>query len=136
MPMSFLKKLGETVKETASTVSAKSADLVESGKLRLKKNQLELLIKDKKILIGDVIYTAYQQKSTPDETALAGLYADIDDYEVQISAIEEKLSRETAQPEAFQEKAPDTSANKVFCTNCGQEASTDDRFCKNCGKAL
>jgi len=134
--MSFLKKLGETVKETASTVSAKSADLVEIGKLKLKKGQLEVSIKDKKVQIGDVVYKAYQQKSTPDEAVLAGLYAEIDDCEAQITAIEDKLGKETVQPEEVQRTTSDPAVKKLFCTNCGQEASPEDKFCKNCGKAL
>ena len=134
--MSFLRKLSETVKETASTVSAKSADLVETGKLKLKKSQLETLIKDKKLQIGEIIYTAYQQKTPPDEAVLAALYSDTEDYEAQVSAIDEQLKKEIVPQEASAEIEPATEANKIFCTNCGNEASPEDKFCKNCGKRL
>ena len=134
--MSFLKKLSATVKETASNVSAKSADLVEAGKLKLKKNQLETLIKDKKLQIGEIIYTAYQQKTPPDETVLMALYADTEDYEAQVVAIDEQLKKEIIPQEASTEVETAPEATKIFCTNCGTEASPEDRFCKNCGKEL
>jgi hypothetical protein len=68
--MDFFKKLSETVMDTASTISAKSTDMVEIGKLKLQRNQLENAIKDKKTEIGNIVYQAHKQNIQPDETLL------------------------------------------------------------------
>ncbi len=60
--MSFLKKIGDVVKDTATTVGSKSADMLEAGKLKLHKSQLEGKIKDKKTEIGGIVYEAYKKQ--------------------------------------------------------------------------
>jgi hypothetical protein len=47
--MSFFKALGETVKDTASTIGAKSKDVLEIGKLKLQRNKLESVIKERSL---------------------------------------------------------------------------------------
>lgn len=144
--MSFLKKLGETVKDTASSVSAKSIDLMETGKLKMKKSQLEGGVKDKKIEIGELVYQAHKQEVTPDEFALNGIFEEIKELENQISVVEEKLRKEGAQAEEIEEASQSEAevpveaddVTKVFCAYCGQESSSESeaRFCTNCGKPI
>ncbi len=142
--MSFLKKLGETVKDTASSVSAKSIDLMETGKLKMKKSQLEGGVKDKKVEIGGLVYQAYKQEVTPDESVLNGIFEEIKELEDQISAVEEKLRKEGAQAEKIEEASQSEAevlvevddVTKVFCAYCGQEASSDAKFCTSCGKLI
>jgi len=95
--MDFLKKLSETVMDTASTISAKSTDLVEIGKLKLQRNQLEGAIKDKKIEIGNLVYQAHILSAQPDEAKLNEALAGIKDLENQIAAVDEKLKKYEAQ---------------------------------------
>lgn len=93
--MSFLKKFGETMMDTASSIGAKSMDMVETGKLKLQRSQLESDIKDKKTEIGNLVYLAEKQNTTPDTAALTAIYDKIKDLENQIAAIDEKLHKET-----------------------------------------
>lgn len=135
--MSFFKKLGETVKDTASTIGAKSADLVETGKLKLQRSQLENGVKEKKTEIGHLVYQAHQQNSTLSIEDLTPLFTAIQELEKQIAAVDEKLHKEVekeaqpsvATPAPSQEK-PGTS---VFCSQCGQELSAEAKFCNKCG---
>lgn len=134
--MDFFKKLSETVMDTASSIGAKSADLVETGKLKLQRNQLETAIKDKKAEIGNLIYLAHKQNIPPDEVSLTEALSGIQDLENQIAAVDEKLRREetpvTAQPAATASAEP---SGKVFCSQCGQELAAGAKFCNNCGQA-
>lgn len=133
--MSFLKKLSETVMDTASTIGAKSADLVETGKLKLQRNQLEGSIKDKETEIGELVYLAYKQSTPPDESALTALFAEVKNLENQITALDEKLRKEAAQAAQSAQPAP-AAPGRMFCSECGQELSAGAKFCNNCGKAL
>lgn len=93
--MSFLKKFGETMKDTASTIGSKSKDMVETGKLKLQRSQLENDIKGKKTEIGDLVYLAEKQSVAPDKVALTAIFDGIKDLESQIAIIDEKLHKET-----------------------------------------
>lgn len=139
--MSFLKKLSETVLDTASTIGSKSADLVETGKLKLQRSQLENSIKDKKTAIGDLVYEAQKNGSDLSIEDLTPLFAEIKDLESQIEAIDEKLRKENPQnqrpvtspqsPNVSKENNP--KAN-IFCSQCGQELSATAKFCNKCGQ--
>ena len=134
--MSFLKKLGESAKNTASTISSKSANLVETGKLKLAKNQLEGKINDKKQEIGDLIYTAYKGGIAPDNEQLQGKFNEVEGFEDQIREIEAQLEppKEVAPP-PFPQAATDTPPATKFCSNCGTSLEGGAKFCPNCGKA-
>ena len=137
--MSFLKKIGDAVKDTATTVGSKSADMLETGKLMIHKNQLEGKIKDRKNEIGNIVYQAYKQNNPADASALEGINNEIKDLESQIEAIEAKLQKEIDQPASHEaQTTPPTekTAEKTFCTECGQESSSEPKFCKSCGKPL
>ena len=139
--MSFFKKLGETMKETASSIGSKSMDMVETGKLKLQKSQLEGDMKDKKTEIGHLIYLAQKENNIPDSDALKNLFAAVGELENQIMSIDEKLKKETVaetHEPAAEEKAPvvlDTPvASTVPCSKCGQELPLGAKFCNNCGE--
>lgn len=101
--MSFLRQLGDKVKDTAATVGNISADLLETGKLIIQKSQLEGKIKDKKTEIGNIVYQAYKKQDTPaDTSALEGICNEIKDLENQIDAIDVK------------------SPGAKFCKSCGK----------------
>ncbi|HAG11985.1 MAG TPA: hypothetical protein DCK76_11585 [Desulfotomaculum sp.] len=137
--MSFLKKIGDVVKDTATTVGSKSADMLEAGKLKLHKSQLEGKIKDKKTEIGGIVYEAYKQNTPADTSALEEIYSEIKDLENQIEAIEVKLQKEvepSTSNEAQTTSSTETTVEKVFCAECGQESSPGAKFCKSCGKPL
>jgi hypothetical protein len=139
--MSFFKKLGETVIETATTVGNKSADLVEQGKLKVQKNQLEGSIKDKKYEIGNLLYNAYKQGISRDETTLNAIFSEIADLENQISVIDEKfekvgVKKEQPASQVVQEAEEKPVEGKLFCASCGQELTPGAKFCKNCGSAV
>jgi hypothetical protein len=93
--MSFLKKLGETMMDTASSIGTKSVDLMETGKLKLQRSQLESSVNQKKSEIGNLIYAAYKQDCTADSAALAKVFNEIKELEIQIAEIDEKLHKET-----------------------------------------
>jgi hypothetical protein len=125
--MDFLKKFSETVMDTASTISAKSTDMVEIGKLKLQRSQLEGAIKDKKTEIGNLIYQAHKLSGQPDEVKLNELLMGIQDLENQIAAVDDKLKRDEAQPSP-------AGSSKLFCSKCGQELMPGTKFCNSCGQ--
>jgi len=137
--MSFLKKLGETMKDTASTIGSKSMDMVETGKLKLQRTQLETSIKEKKTEIGDLIYTAQKQTFIVDSDVLRTIFETINGLENQITVIDEKLHREEVKVTPQHVYAEDiqevSNTLKVFCSKCGQEISPGVKFCNHCGEA-
>lgn len=139
--MSFLKKLGETMKETASSIGSKSMDMVETGKLKLQKGQLEGDMKDKKTEIGHLIYLAQKENGVPDSEALRKLFAEVGELENQILSIDEKLKKETVtetSEASAEENAPVVSDTPVKptvpCSKCGEELPLGTKFCNNCGE--
>ncbi|MGV8980764.1 zinc ribbon domain-containing protein [Clostridium sp.] len=137
--MSFLKKLGETMKDTAAIIGSKSLDMVDTGKLKLQRTHLETTIKEKKVEIGDLIYTAQKQAITVDSENLKTLFEIISGLEKQITAIDEKLHKQvvlTTSTPAFSEDAQDASSTlQIFCSKCGQELSKGAKFCIRCGES-
>lgn len=146
---SFFKKLGEQAKNTASTIGTKSANLVETGKLKLAKNQLEGKINDKKQEIGDFVYGAYKAGSEPDGIQLKAKFEEIDALAAQISDIDAQLAKESAAPPpaaaepapavpetapAAPEAAAAAAPAAKFCPNCGAGLESEAKFCANCGK--
>lgn len=129
--MSFFKKFGETVKDTASSIGAKSMDMMELGKLKLQKNQLENSIKEKKTEIGDLIYKAHKQGDIQDSEALRKVFSDIVELENQIAEIDVKLSKDEANTSTPSAK----SEAEKNCSSCGAKISKDAKFCNNCGSA-
>lgn len=92
--MSFLKKLGEAAKDTASTIGSKSLDMVEIGKLKIHKGQLESNIQQKKAELGHLIYMAQKQNSEPDASSIGRLFTEMKELEDQIAELDEKLHKE------------------------------------------
>jgi ABC-type enterochelin transport system substrate-binding protein len=129
--MSFFKKLGETVMDTASTIGSKTMDMVGTGKLKLQKSELEDNIQDKKTLIGNLVYVAYKENGESNSEELTKLFDEIKELEKQVAEVEEKLNKETAQPAP---KAEETAAVVKFCSNCGKEIPAEAKFCNHCGQ--
>jgi hypothetical protein len=137
--MSFLKKLSETVKDTASSIGIKSMDMVETGKLKLQRTQLEAAIKEKKTEIGDLIYTAQKETMIVETDNLKTIFDTINALENQIMAIDEKLHKEevliSPQPTHPQDIQDASTTLKVFCSKCGQELCPGAKFCSGCGES-
>ena len=135
--MSFFKKLGETMKDTASSIGAKSVDMVETGKLKLQRTQLESTIKDKKTEIGELIYTAQKQTIIVDTDILRTIFEIINGIEEQIAAIDEKLHKDAVQiplqPDCPENTQDESMKSKTLCSTCGQELSSGSKFCNSCG---
>jgi len=138
--MDFLKKLGETARSTASTIGAKSADLVEAGKIKLARSRLEGKIKDVKTDIGHIVYEAYRNGAEPDNAALQAKFGEIGKAESEIREIDEKLEQDRTKGSsqqagtAPQQSAPASAAG--FCPKCGAALAADARFCGNCGNPI
>lgn len=135
--MSFLKNLSDTVMDAATTISAKSIDLMETGKYKIQRAQLEMSIKEKKVAIGDLIYQAHKQNQEENKEILAILFQETKDLESQVAALDEKISRESAQS-----GQASTSAEPAFetappqpklCSQCGVEVTPEAKFCSQCG---
>lgn len=158
--MSFLKKLGESAMNTASTIGSKSANLVETGKLKLAKSQLEGKINDKKLEIGIIIYAAYKAGTEPNDEQLRAKFNEIEGMEEQIREIEAQLeqpkegaaphnppaappaapppfaSAPPAAPPPFPQDPPAEAPAAKFCSNCGTGLEGATKFCPNCGKPV
>lgn len=125
------------MKDTASSIGSKSVDLVEQGKLKLQRTQLESTIKDKKTEIGDLIYTSQKQTITVDPDNLKTLFEIISGLEDQIAAIDEKLHKEVVLPPTpccSEDIQNATITSQIFCPKCGQELSSGAKFCIRCGE--
>lgn len=112
---SFFKKLGETAKNTASTIGAKSANLMETGKLKLAKNQHEGKIEDKITEIGQLVYTAHKEGVELEQEKLDEKFNEIAELEVQIKEIEDQIEQlkeadETPAPAAPEATEQDQAA--------------------------
>lgn len=90
--MGLLDKIKSTTKETASTIGSKSAELMEAGKMKLNKAQLESEIKTKKREIGDLVYEAHKNEEEVDAEKLTLLFEEIDKREEEIRELEEKAA--------------------------------------------
>ena len=116
--MSFFKKLGETAKNTASTIGAKSANLVEISKLKMAKNQHEGKINEKIAEIGRLVYAAHKEGVELDQEKLQEKYSEIVGLEAQIKEIESQMEQlredteaasKTAEEDTAQEPSQDTT---------------------------
>jgi len=140
--MSFLKKFTETVIDTATSVGNKSADLMETGKLKMQRSKIEGAIKEQKAGIGEIVYQAYKHGGPTEESALSSLFAEISTLENQMKDIDEKVqeigeTKEAIPPTAGQQDPHETyPEGRTFCADCGQELSPGAKFCKNCGKSV
>ncbi len=85
--MSLLDKIKSTTKETASTIGAKSAELVGTGKMKFNKVQLESEIKSKKREIGHLVYEAHKMESEVDAEKLTLIFTEIDGLENEIEEL-------------------------------------------------
>ncbi len=122
----FFKKISDTAKATASTISAKSAEIAQSGKSRLEINQLATRIKEKKTEIGEYVYQAFSQGQKPDEETLNSLNYEIKGYVDKIAELESQIAAEAQQAGAFGSSVP--------CPNCGNNMPQGAAFCNNCGQ--
>jgi hypothetical protein len=92
--MSFLKKLGETAKSTASAIGTKSVELVNTGKLMVEKNNLKGKVNNKYTDIGSMSYVAYKEGIEPDQEKIVTIFREIDELEAQIAEVERKIKEE------------------------------------------
>jgi len=122
----FLKKISDTAKATASTISAKSAELAQSGKHRLEVNQLATQVKEKKTEIGNHVYQAFVDGTKPDEEALNSLNYEIKGYTDRIAELENQIAAEAQQA--------GSSGPAIPCPNCGNNLPQGAAFCGNCGQ--
>jgi hypothetical protein len=130
---SFLKKLTETAKTTATTLGAKSAELVTIGKLKMEKMQLEGKVKEKKLEIGDQIYSAYLADEEPAHEAVRLLCVEIRDLENQIAGLDSQLKANESQAVAT---GAGVAAPLVSCPNCKNQEKEGTAFCSSCGQKL
>lgn len=85
--MSLLDKIKSTTKGTVSTVGSKTAELVESGKMKFNKSQLESEIKGKKREIGDLVYAAHKMDAEVDAEELTRVLSEISELENKIEEL-------------------------------------------------
>ena len=108
--MSFLKKLGETAKTTASAIGSKSVELVNTGKLTVEKNNIKGKISKRYTDMGSMFYDAYKIGEEADRDALLEICKEIDEMEAQIDAIDEKIREEKEKSKDQRDAANDRSA--------------------------
>lgn len=161
--MSFLKKLGETAKNTASSIGAKSANLVETGKLKMAKNQHEGKIEGKIKEIGQIVFAAHKEGVEPDPEKLQEKFNEIAELEAQIKEIEAQLeqlkesdepdpaptpapsesptaaeeeSEEAAAPPPAQDETIPEATETTEAVATSPEEAAAPKFCANCGNPL
>jgi len=130
---SFFKKLAETAKTTAATLGEKSAELVTTGKLKMEKMQLEGKVKEKKLEIGNQIYSAYLADEEPVHEAVGLLCVEIRDLENQIAGLDSQMKAEESQAAGT---GAGGAASLVSCPNCRNQEKEGTAFCSSCGQKL
>ncbi len=140
--MSFFKKLTDTAKSTANTLSSKSQELYTAGRLKIEQTQIEGRIKDKKTQLGDLVYQAYALGQEPGSAA-AAICEEIRDLEKQVAELDQKMQEEQAQGQQVQgQQAPlseqdlQQSAPAANCPRCGAMVEPGGKFCPGCGSQL
>ena len=109
--MSFLKKLGETAKTTASAIGSKSVELVNTGKLTVEKNNIKGKISKRYTDMGSMFYDAYKIGEEADRDAILEICAEIDEMEAQIEAIDEKIREEKEKSKEHKDTAAEKAAD-------------------------
>ncbi len=147
--MSFFKKLTDTAKSTANTLSSKSQELYTTGRLKIEQTQIEGKIKEKKTQLGDLVYKAYASGQEPGSAATA-VCEEIRDLEKQVAELDQKMQEEQAQgqqapgPQAAGEQQPlprqdspqQSATAGVNCPRCGAMVTPEGKFCPGCGNQL
>jgi len=91
--MSFLKDIGSKAKEAATVVGAKSQDMVEVGKLKMKITGIEGDIKKLKTEIGDLTYAAHVKSEEFSMEEIEKIHEDIDSKLEEIEALKESIEK-------------------------------------------
>ncbi|MBU7008403.1 zinc ribbon domain-containing protein [Phosphitispora fastidiosa] len=144
--MSFFKKLTDTAKSTANTLSSKSQELYTAGRLKIEQTQIEGKIKDKKTQLGDLVYKAFASGLEPGSAA-AAVCEEIKDLERQVAELDQKMQEEQAQGQQagqqaagqqppLSEQASQQSAAAANCPRCGAAVEPGGKFCPGCGGQL
>ena len=140
--MSFFKKLTDTAKSTANTLSSKSQELYTAGRLKIEQTQIEGRIKDKKTQLGDLVYQAYASGQEPGSAA-AAICEEIRDLEKQVAELDQKMQEEQVQgqqapgqQQPLSEQDSQQSAAAANCPRCGAAVSPGTKFCPGCGSQL
>lgn len=84
-------KLGETVTNIASMVGNKSVELMNWGKLKVDKLNLESQIRHKKTKIGDLVYAAYAANDTSENNDIVSLCEEVTLLLEQLRDVEAKM---------------------------------------------
>jgi len=109
----IFKKIGKTAKSTASTIGTKSVELMNTGKLMMEKNNLKGKITSRFKDIGSIIYKAHKDQISPDEEKIIAICQEIDDLEVQIADIEQKVKEEKEKSKKAQETTYSENASET-----------------------
>lgn len=76
--MGIFKSMGEKAKGAASAAASKSQDMVEISKLKKKISKAEDLIRESKIKIGELAYSAHSEGSELPVVEMDKIYSEID----------------------------------------------------------
>lgn len=125
--MSFLKKLGDAAKSTASSIGTKSAELVSSGKIMVEKKQLEGKVNDKFSELGSVYYERFASGSGLNSEQLTSICEEITVLKRNIEEIEKKIHEEQVAVDQ-----PQVRTGKK-CSSCGSIVEEGKKFCVECG---
>ena len=150
--MSFFKKLTDTAKSTANTLSSKSQELYTAGRLKIEKTQIEGKIKDKKTELGDSVYRAYISGQEPTGNAVTSVCDEIKGLEEQIAVLDQKIREEQVNEKAAQEGVvpeqgqespaqgeqvkPEAKSGEGICPRCGASVSAGGKLCPSCGNKM
>ena len=137
--MDFFDKIGSL----ARSVSGKTGDMLEVGKLNAQIHIHEDDIEELKIKLGEHFWNKYQSGVIMDEQAAAicqsirSAYEKISSCRAEISGIrraqeENRIQREAEAPPAVLPSSPAIA----FCPECGEPAAPRSRFCGGCGARL
>lgn len=118
--MSFFDEVLSTAKKAVDTVGKGTGNVIDSGKLKVKANELKGEMKKSYEALGKLVYEAKMDGSD--------VSAQIDDAVATITAIKEQI----AEIEANLLKL----AKKTTCKNCGEVNPIEASFCAKCGTKI
>ncbi|PHS35044.1 MAG: hypothetical protein COA82_05780 [Alkaliphilus sp.] len=119
--MRFLDRFTTTASNSAKTLSERTSDFIEVGKLNMKRRRIEDEIIEKYEEIGQYVYGRLKKSNNVSREELYQQLKHIERIEEKIKSLEKNL----------------VEAKKIkYCRACDIELDDETRYCPICGKLI
>ncbi len=119
------------LKSGAGKVAKEADKAVDIKRIEMQIGSMKKQIEDHYHKLGEMSYES-KAKGEPENPEAADIVTKITDLKQQIAAREEDIKN----IKEGKIVAPQPSAGKKFCTNCGKENDANAKFCADCGAKI